>query len=447
MSKLVGQGYDGASNMSGRLNGVGARIADEYPAAIYVHCNKHCLQLCVQDSGSESRCVQDALNLCSSLHSIIQLSPKHLAVFEKVQPMHSDSTIGIKPLCPTRWTVRARAISSVLGNYEALQETLDVVVEENKRDEVAAKASGVIAQMDNFHTLFGLCAARVIFSVTDQSAVALQGKDISAHEVSGIITSLVAYLNSMRESFDEFWREVVQEGEAKGITISMPRQRKVSKKVDDTGTNHVFDADTPHIYYRQQYYALIDAIIGQMQTRFNQASLELLSNIESMLLDAANGRLQSTATVTLPEALQLYDKILDMDKLSSQLPMLRAVIETAGKVSKDRVTRDIKTVSSVRCLANILNCSDFGMNLCSEIYTLCMIYLAVPMTSATAERSFSTMRRIKTYLRQTMKQQRLNDCMLLHIHKQYTDKLDFDEIARLFVSKNSERLKFFGHLP
>ena len=66
-------------------------------------------------------------------------------------------------------------------------ETLDIVYRENKRDEVAAKASGVVAQMGNFQTFFGLWASKLLFSATDQSADALQGKDISAHEASGIM--------------------------------------------------------------------------------------------------------------------------------------------------------------------------------------------------------------------------------------------------------------------
>ena len=43
MSNVVGQGYDGASVMSGRENGVQAIIQRAYPNAIYIHCQSHCL--------------------------------------------------------------------------------------------------------------------------------------------------------------------------------------------------------------------------------------------------------------------------------------------------------------------------------------------------------------------------------------------------------------------
>ena len=44
-TKLRGQAYDGAGNMSGKTNGAAARISAQFPLAIYVHCSSHCLNL------------------------------------------------------------------------------------------------------------------------------------------------------------------------------------------------------------------------------------------------------------------------------------------------------------------------------------------------------------------------------------------------------------------
>ena len=65
-------------------------------------------------------------------------------------------------------------------------------------------------------------------------------------------------------------------------------------------------------------------------------------------------------------------------------------------------------------------------------------------TNATNERSFSALRRLKTWLRATEVQQRLNWCMLLHVHKDRTDKLNIANIANEFVSRNASRLQIFG---
>ena len=65
-----------------------------------------------------------------------------------------------------------------------------------------------------------------------------------------------------------------------------------------------------------------------------------------------------------------------------------------------------------------------------QVDRLLRIYLTVPMASATAERSFSALRRLKNYLRTTMTQKRLNHLIIvMHIHKERTDQLDLSSIA------------------
>jgi len=70
----------------------------------------------------------------------------------------------------------------------------------------------------------------------------------------------------------------------------------------------------------------------------------------------------------------------------------------------------------------------------------------MPATNAVSERSFSTMRRIKVYLRSTMRlhQDRLNHLMTLHIYQDKLDSLDLVFVANDFVSLNEHRRTFFG---
>ena len=60
----------------------------------------------------------------------------------------------------------------------------------------------------------------------------------------------------------------------------------------------------------------------------------------------------------------------------------------------------------------------------SEVVKLVRLLLVMPAMNAVSERSFSAMWRIKTYLRSTMLQERLNAAMTVHIHKDLTDCLD-----------------------
>ena len=52
-TKLCGQAYDGAGNMSGKTNGAAARITSQFPLALYVHCASHSLNLTVVSSLEE----------------------------------------------------------------------------------------------------------------------------------------------------------------------------------------------------------------------------------------------------------------------------------------------------------------------------------------------------------------------------------------------------------
>ena len=52
-----------------------------------------------------------------------------------------------------------------------------------------------------------------------------------------------------------------------------------------------------------------------------------------------------------------------------------------------------------------------------------------------------------TYLRSTMTEKRLNNCLLLHVHKDLTDSLNMQDIATEFISVSDDRRKYFGSFP
>ena len=80
-----------------------------------------------------------------------------------------------------------------------------------------------------------------------------------------------------------------------------------------------------------------------------------------------------------------------------------------------------------------------------QVYKLAKLILVMPATNAASERSFSAMKRVKSYLRSTMGQARLNHLMTLNIYKHETEKIDLNVMATKFVSGNEHRMKFFGN--
>ena len=63
----------------------------------------------------------------------------------------------------------------------------------------------------------------------------------------------------------------------------------------------------------------------------------------------------------------------------------------------------------------------------SEVFILIKLLLIAPATNAVSERSCSTLRRIKTYLRTTMTQNRMNN--ILNTYKEEVDKFDMIQVA------------------
>ena len=101
-------------------------------------------------------------------------------------------------------------------------------------------------------------------------------------------------------------------------------------------------------------------------------------------------------------------------------------------------------VTNIRTIAEAMNTSDIYKTMLSEVNKLLKLYFTFPVTTATAERSFSSLRRIKTFLRSTMSECRLNNLFILYVHKSLTDALDLSKIAKDFVSVNYRRMKYFG---
>ena len=68
--------------------------------------------------------------------------------------------------------------------------------------------------------------------------------------------------------------------------------------------------------------------------------------------------------------------------------------------------------------------------------------MTLPVTVASAERSFSKLNVIKNFMRSTMTQDRLNDLAVLSIESKVTRKIDFTNIIDMFAMKKSRKGAF-----
>ena len=141
--KCRGQAYDGAANMSGHLNDVAACVKCERSAALHVHCLAHSLNLCLQDVARVCETIREGLHLVMELVQLIKWSPEQSSLFEKLKGEMSPGAHDLRPLCPTRWTVRTGAIHAVIENYATLCHALDGI-HASGRHEYAMKAGELL---------------------------------------------------------------------------------------------------------------------------------------------------------------------------------------------------------------------------------------------------------------------------------------------------------------
>ena len=148
---------------------------------------------------------------------MIRNSPKRLANFKSIQHSVSADAPSLKPLCPTRWTIRSAAINAILVNYPAISEELTEIG--NSRCGASSRAVGIMALMDRFSTFFGLKLAYFVFSATEQVSTTLQYKDINVQEALTAVKSAQHFLETQRSdsTFDLFYDSVVKEATEKDL--------------------------------------------------------------------------------------------------------------------------------------------------------------------------------------------------------------------------------------
>ena len=106
----------GAANMSGAKSGVGSSSLMRSPEH-YTHCYGHTLNLAYGDTIKRCKLLQDTLDTTYEITKLIKFSPRRNAIFSNAKDLLAPDTCGIQSLCPTRWTVGAYALQSIIENY------------------------------------------------------------------------------------------------------------------------------------------------------------------------------------------------------------------------------------------------------------------------------------------------------------------------------------------
>lgn len=222
---------------------------------------------------------------------------------------------------------------------------------------------------------------------------------------------------------DQEWKPLFEEAmkflDAQEIPFTDPPKRRSVTSSTLQGSEvsstlgHRSTSDVSEHGLRKFFNSVVKLILEELSLRFSSQNTALLKAIWSCC--PASGTFLDFAE--LSPLIAYYG--LDEDVLEYQLPTARKFL-----LETELIRQKASIVDVLQALG--------GHGMVSEVAKLLTIAATIPVSNATCERSFSALKRIKTYLRNTMGQERLSSMALLAIEKDVAEKLNLDDIVEVF---------------
>ena len=219
LNDLHGQGYDGASTMSGEKSGVQKRIRDIQPKA-YTHCAGHSLNLAIV-SACIVFSVRNAIDHIKTLTLWIKASPKRAALLKVVYQNTIQGTSNRSPLlnvCITRvenidgWerfslchpvlVSMCEVIINGNSEYELYNEGWSVEDKRNTQAHLNALLS--------FEFVYTLVALQRSLMYLKEAAVKLQGQDQDIAPGIALVEQCSSIIKSLRENIDDYAHRIFE---------------------------------------------------------------------------------------------------------------------------------------------------------------------------------------------------------------------------------------------
>jgi len=206
LQNIVGQCYDGASNMSGQYQGLQALIKEKAGnRAMFVHCHAHILNLVVCDSAEGSILARDTFSVLRRLYAFFSTSPKRHAVYVRNIKLTCNDVVGRKLLqlsSATRWTARS-------DNLEAVHNCLPAIIESLREIEQWDSDAGVLLHsIMNFNFVLAVAVLHRVLVLCRTVSEYLQSSDMDMLASLKAVADLTCKLQEMRDSCDTSFNAV-----------------------------------------------------------------------------------------------------------------------------------------------------------------------------------------------------------------------------------------------
>lgn len=374
--KCVGQGYDGAKAMSGHIGGVQTILRRKYQNGLFFHCASHRLNLVVNDLNK----VVEVRNTIGTIKTIIN--------FFRESTLRRKLIPNIPTLCETRWSEKHKCIGIFKANFETIVIALDKLSIEGNADtrKLAFPLHAAATQ-----TTFIICVCLIAkYSALLEPVVnILQSKSLDLFRCAEHIKNILSIMTEHRQNADHSTKSVLDDAQdiagKLDIELSLPRIVGRQTYRSNPPFENFFD------YWKKSIVIpYLDSMINSLQERFsddNSPAFGLLSLHPYNMLKVS---VDDFKTICSDISNHYNLKLDDEYELWYSLWKLK-------KFKDDEL-------NSLDMIDVLKEADTFFPYVKKAIH----ISLAQPCSTTTIERSFSTMRRVKTWLRSTMRENRLS---------------------------------------
>ena len=281
-------------------------------------------------------------------------------------------------------------------------------------------------------------------NLLENNSKKLQSASLTAEEAVYCIKKMQVRLQEMRstEEFQRLYDKAIKLADSReeNETQKSKRQKSAPRRLSDYVAHSSFPSSVNEMDITTEllrlYYESVDFVLEAQRRRFRQEDLQTLEAIESCLLAAVN---KEISLAEVGPKLKGLPAVINIDILVEQLAELPVVL----KLYNAECVLPVKKVTKLSTLCEIFNHRKSTKECLFEVHKVLTFYMSIPISFATAERSFSIMRR-KSWLRSTMSENSLNNRMFAAIHKERIDAVQSEYIAKLFVTSNERRRRYFG---
>ncbi|KAL4089005.1 hypothetical protein QTP88_024083 [Uroleucon formosanum] len=422
-----GQCYDNGANMAGSINGVQSHILRVNELATFLPCSAHSLNLVGVHAAEVSPMMITFFGLIQNIYLFFSGSTS------RWQLLMQTMKITLKSHCDTRWSTKKQAVSALKLNFKHVYDILNIMVTNmNDFNKNTTTSAQQILKQINLKFLCLLHFWDSILGQIDKVNLSLQNQNQTIDVATKSLEGLIECIQNIRENgFENALNEAKKIAILINIPTDFPTTRKIKRKKYDLESNETETNKSSETIVKLQCYQSLDSIITSLKWRF-----EKMSNI-SLNFSFLSGRNLSTMGID------------DIKKWSDDLALLYSVDLNGGELYtevqsfKFQASRLLESFKTATCY-DFLKC--IHQHCLQDVYpnleVALRIFLTMPVTTATCERSFSKLKLIKNYLRSTMGQERLSNLAILSIEQEIASKIDYTSIIEEFTSKKARKVKF-----